>query len=266
MAQDVSIDWPDKTWNPVRGCTRRSPGCDRCYAAAFAERWRGIPGHPYEKGFDPRAVEERLGEPFTWTRPCTVLVSSMGDLFHEAIPDEHVARVFEAMRLADWHVYHVLTKHAERLQRFVRRHCGKAGPPPHVRLGVSAEDRRHGAARLAKLRATPAGLRFLFLEPLLEDPGKLDLAGIGWVLVGGESGPGARPLRREWVVSVQKQCRLARIPFFFKQWSGARRGEAGRELDGRTWDQVPRLPELTVPPRAERRRRLEELRGADLVP
>jgi protein gp37 len=266
MAGANSIDWADRTWNPVRGCTRVSPGCDRCYAAAFAERWRGVAGHPYERGFDGRPVEEKLAEPFTWTDSKKVIVASVSDLFHEEVPDEHVARVFDSMQLADWHVYHVLTKRAERMRSFVRRRFGKSPPPPHVRLGVSVEDRKHGLPRLAKLRGTPAALRFLFLEPLLEDIGTLDLADIGWVLVAGESGPGARPLQREWVLSVRKQCRAAGVPFFFKQWSSVRLGEAGRELDGRTHDQEPRLPKLAVPPHAERRRRREQLRAADPVP
>jgi protein gp37 len=258
MEKDPSVAWFDITWNPVRGCTKTSPGCERCFAARYAERWRGVVGHAYERGFDVRTVPEKLALPFGWSRSKKVLVASMSDLFHEEIPDEHVARVFEVMLRADWHHYFVLTKRAERMRKLMTQRFGKRGPPGHVWLGVSAEDAKHCTQRGAKLARIAGANRFLCLEPLLGDPGTLDLDGIGWVQAAGESGLGARPAKREWVQSVRKQCRAANVPFFFKQWGGAVHGESGRVLDGKTHDRLPRLAELELPSRKERRRRAEE--------
>ena len=255
MAQDPATAWWDVTWNPVRGCTRTSPGCDHCFAARYAERWRGVAGHPYERGFDVRPVADKLDLPLRWERSQKVLVASMSDLFHEQLSDDYVASALEVLRLADWHHFFVLTKRPERMRRLWRRSFAKR-PPEHVWLGVSVEDRKHGRPRIAKLRSIPAARRFVCFEPLLEDPGKLDLTGIDWVVLGGETGPGARVLEHEWVISVHRQCRAARIPFFFKQWGGPRHGASGRELDGRRHDRLPALPKLRVPGRATRRDRL----------
>src|SRR5690349_1781638 len=256
LETDPSVAWWDVTWNPVRGCSRTSTGCNHCFAARYAERWRGVAGHPYERGFDPRPVPEKLDEPFRWASSKKVLVASISDLFHEDLPDEFVGRVLEVMRLASWHHYFVLTKRPDRMHRFVRRHYADE-PLGNVWLGVSAEDRKHARSRITKLNGTPAVHRFLCLEPLIADPGELDLRAVDWVVLGGESGPGARTLEPEWARSVRQQCRAARVPFFFKQWGGARHGASGRELDGKTPDRLPALRQRAVPSREERLRRRE---------
>ncbi len=255
MSQQSAIEWTDSTWNPVRGCTKVSPGCKHCYAETFAERWRGIPGHPYEHGFDLTLVPHKLEEPLGWTRPRRIFVNSMSDLFHEGVPDSYINRVFRVMELADWHTFQILTKRHERLASFARARAAHHGIGRHIWLGVSVEDRRHGLPRLERLRSVPADVRFLSVEPLLEDLGPLDLRGIAWVIVGGESGPGARPMDPRWVGDIRDQCVKNRVPFFFKQWGGVRKGAAGRELDGRTHDGLPRIRARRVPAPAERARR-----------
>jgi len=256
VSDGSTIEWTDATWNPVRGCTKISPGCKHCYAETFAERWRGTPGHPYEQGFDLRLVPHKLAQPLAWTRPRLIFVNSMSDLFHTNVPDAYVGLVFEVMRLADWHVYQVLTKRADRLRQLSHSLPREHVEAPHVWLGVSVEDRKYGVPRIEQLRQARAAVRFLSIEPLLEDLGTIDLSGIDWVIVGGESGPGARAMRPEWVASIRDQCMEAEVPFFFKQWGGVRKSATGRELDGRTYDEVPRRPrEQLVPIRSERARR-----------
>ena len=259
---DTSIEWTDKTWNPVRGCTPISPGCKHCYAKTFAERFTGVKGHPYEQGFDLRLAPHKLVEPLTWTEPHQVFVNSMSDLFHDKVPEDYIARVWAVMGLADWHVYQVLTKRAPRMRRLVERFVpqrGMVAPPRHVWLGVSVENSKHGLPRIDELRETPAAVRFLSIEPLLEDLGQLDLEGIDWVIVGGESGPGARPMHPEWARSIRDQCAEQGVPFFFKQWGGVRKKKAGRELDGRVYDDQPQLHRAEYPGRREARRRRELL-------
>jgi len=234
-----SIEWTDATWNPVRGCSKISPGCAHCYAETFAERFRDVAGHPYEQGFDLRLVPEKLPEPLRWRTPKMVFVNSMSDLFHEDVPDDYILRVVRIMELANWHTYQVLTKRSERLRDLLTGKLQFAAGLPHIWWGVSVENRRHGLPRMEHLRAAPAALRFLSIEPLLEDLGTLDLEGIHWVIVGGESGWGARPMDKAWVLSLRDQCRNARVPFFFKQWGGVRKSEAGRELEGKTYDEQP---------------------------
>jgi protein gp37 len=243
MSDGSAIEWTDATWNPVRGCTKVSPGCKHCYAQTFAERWRGIPGHPYEQGFDLRLVPEKLSEPTRWKRPRRIFVNSMSDLFQDGVELEFIRRVFEAMRTADWHTYQVLTKRADRMEEVTRELPRELLEGSHVWLGVSVEDRRFGLPRIERLRRVPAGVRFLSIEPLLEDLGTFDLTGIHWVIVGGESGAGARPMKAEWVHSIQRQCQAQRVPFFFKQWGGVQKSKAGRQLDGRTWDELPTVEE-----------------------
>lgn len=257
MSDRSHIEWTDATWNPVRGCTKVSPGCMHCYAGVFAERWRGIPGHPYEQGFDLRLVPEKLFDPLLWARSRTVFVNSMSDLFQEGIPEVFVAEVFGVMRLADWHVYQVLTKRAEQMRELVSRKHHYLEELSHVWLGVSVEDRQYGIPRIEELRQTPAAVRFLSIEPLLEDLGELNLTGIDWVIVGGESGPGARPMEASWVHSIRRQCQDSGVPFFFKQWGGVQKRRNGRSLDGRLYDEFPDACELVVPQRVERKRRLE---------
>ncbi|AMV39643.1 DUF5131 family protein [Planctomyces sp. SH-PL62] len=239
MSDKTKIEWTDATWNPVRGCTKITPGCAHCYAETFAERFRGVPGHPYEQGFDLRTAPHKLLDPLRWTKPRMVFVNSMSDLFHKDVAGDYVRRVAEVMRVANWHTYQVLTKRSERLAASLAGELRDLAREPHVWWGVSVENRRHGLPRIDHLRNAPAALRFLSVEPLLEDLGEVDLSGIDWMIVGGESGHGARPMAKEWVAGLRDQCAVAGVQFFFKQWGGVRKGRAGRELDGRTYDEVP---------------------------
>jgi protein gp37 len=246
MSGKSKIEWTDATWNPVRGCTKISSGCKHCYAEVFAERFRGVPGHPYERGFDPRLVPEKLEEPLHWKTPRLVFVNSMSDLFHATVPDDYIVRVAEVMSAANWHTYQVLTKRSERMQDLLNSELKFAAGSSHIWWGVSVENRKHGLPRVGHLRAAPVRVRFLSIEPLLEDLGMVDLSGIHWVIVGGESGRGARPVRREWVLSLKNQCWNAGIPFFFKQWGGVQKAKKGRTLNGRTYDEMP--PTLSLAP------------------
>jgi protein gp37 len=251
MSEHSSIEWTDATWNPVRGCTKVSPGCAHCYAETFAERFRGVPGHPYEHGFDLRLVPEKLGEPLRWRQPRMIFVNSMSDLFHKDVPDDYVVAVARVMMLAPWHTFQVLTKRSERLRELLASKLAFAAHEPHIWWGVSVENRKHGVPRIAHLQAATAAVRFLSIEPLVEDIGQIDLSGIAWVIVGGESGAGARPMQPAWVRSVRAQCRRAGVPFFFKQWGGPRKSLAGRKLDGRTYDEMPpaaHSPVSEIPP------------------
>jgi protein gp37 len=235
----TKIEWTDATWNPVRGCTKISPGCTHCYAETFAERFRGVPGHPYEQGFDLRLVPEKLADPLRWKKLRFIFVNSMSDLFHKDVPDDYVLDVVRVMQRADWHTYQVLTKRSERLRDLLHTKLRPFADLPHVWWGVSVEDRRHGLSRIEHLRAAPARVRMLSVEPLLEDLGALNLDGIAWVILGGESGHGARPLDLDWVRSVRDQCQRAGVAFFFKQMLEGRRKVSLPTLDGRQWAEVP---------------------------
>ena len=250
MSLNSHIEWTDATWNPVRGCTKISPGCKHCYAETFAERFRGVPGHPYEQGFDLRLVPEKLTEPFSWRSPKLVFVNSMSDLFQQGVPDEYADAVSQVMTTASWHTYQVLTKRSERMKNLLSGRLRFAAERENIWWGVSVEDRKYGLPRIDDLRKSPAKIRFLSIEPLLEDLGKVDFSDISWVIVGGESGPGARPMKKEWVTSIRDQCRSQRVPFFFKQWGGVRKVKNGRSLDGRTYDEYPRRVASPVPDRA----------------
>jgi protein gp37 len=239
MSDHSKIEWTDATWNPVRGCTKVSPGCAHCYAETFAERFRGVPGHPYEHGFDLRLVPGKLEDPLRWSKPRMIFVNSMSDLFQSGVPDEFIAACVRVMEQARWHVFQVLTKRSLRMRDLLATKLHAAGRLPHIWWGVSVENRKHGMPRIDHLRAAPAAVRFLSIEPLLEDIGPIDLAGIDWVIVGGESGAGARPMRPEWVISIRDQCLRAQVPFFFKQWGGVRKSQNGRDLEGRTYDEMP---------------------------
>ncbi|HVO01623.1 MAG TPA: phage Gp37/Gp68 family protein [Candidatus Cybelea sp.] len=255
MAGSTTIEWTDATWNPVTGCTKISAGCDNCYAERFAERFRGTPGHPFETGFDLTLRPERLEQPLKWRRPQMIFVNSMSDLFHKEIPQEFIAKVFDTMEQATWHTFQVLTKRSSLMGKFLRRRYGETRGPAHMWFGVSVEDGTK-LSRVEHLRTAPAGVRFLSIEPLIGPIGKLDLTGIDWVIVGGESGPKARPMAADWAREVRDQCSAARVPFFFKQWGNwaPRRSSqmkskeelrrmtkkaAGRHLDGRIWDERP---------------------------
>jgi protein gp37 len=233
VSDNSAIEWTDATWNPVTGCTKVSPGCAHCYAETFAERFRGVAGHPFEQGFDLALRPERLELPLAWKRPRLIFVNSMSDLFHEDVPTDYVARVFDTMRMASQHRFQLLTKRPQR--------AAELAPvlpwPENVWMGVSVENQRW-TCRVDQLREIPAAVRFLSCEPLL-GPLELDLKGIHWVIAGGESGPRARPMKPDWVRGIRNQCAAAGVPFFFKQWGahnehGRRVGKsrAGRLLDG----------------------------------
>ena len=239
MSVNSAIEWTDATWNPVRGCTKISPGCKHCYAQTFAERFRGVKGHPYEQGFDLRLVPEKLAEPLRWRTPKMIFVNSMSDLFHDAVPDDYISAVAKVMVKANWHTYQVLTKRSERIKKLLNSKISFAAQQPHIWWGVSVEDKKYGVPRIQHLQSARAAVRFLSVEPLLEDVGKLNLSGISWVIVGGESGVGARPMKKEWVTSLRDQCHASDVAFFFKQWGGVRKSETGRRLDGKTYDEFP---------------------------
>lgn len=225
MADGSAIEWTDATWNPVTGCTKISRGCDNCYAARFSERFRGVAGHPFEAGFDLTLRPERLMQPLGWKRPRMVFVNSMSDLFQKEIPKAYVDSVFDTMERANWHTYQVLTKRSSLLQKFINARYRKDPAPQHIWLGVSVEDEK-AATRIAHLQAANAGVRFLSIEPLLAPVGKLDLTGIAWVIVGGESGPRARPMDAQWVIDIRNQCVRAGVAFFSSSGGAARLRQA----------------------------------------
>jgi protein gp37 len=255
MSQHTSIEWTDASWPVTTGCDDTSPGCLNCYAkrgsfrlaanpnpkvaAAYAGTAERRDGGPIRWTGRLNLMHDRLDWPLAWTKPQRIFVGNMSDLFHPAVPVDFIEAVARTMRRADWHTFQVLTKRSERMRDLLRGPLRSFADLPWIWWGVSVEDRRHGLPRVEHLREAPAAVRFLSVEPLLEDLGVIELTGIGWVIVGGESGPGARPMEREWVVSVRDQCHAAGVPFFFKQWGGVRKGEAGRTLDGHTHDVMP---------------------------
>jgi protein gp37 len=239
MSIQSEIEWTDATWNPVRGCTKVSPGCKNCYAERFAERFRGVKGHPYEQGFDLRVIPAKLEEPLSWKKPKQIFVNSMSDLFHDDVSSEYIERVAEVMVSANWHTFQVLTKRSERMRDLLNSRLRSVRSHQHIWWGVSVEDRKYGLPRINHLRESGAAVRFLSIEPLLEDLGELNLTRMDWVIVGGESGFGARPMSKDWVLSIQRQCRQNHVPFFFKQWGGVQKSKKGRLLNGKTFDEMP---------------------------
>lgn len=234
MAANSPIEWTQATWNPVTGCDKISPGCAHCYAERMARRLHAMGQRNYVDGFQVRTHEHMLEHPMRWKRPLRIFVNSMSDLFHPSVPLEFIERVFDVMNRADWHQYQVLTKRSDRLREL----SGSLRWRSNIWMGVSVENSRH-AFRIDDLRRTPAPVKFLSLEPLLGPLPALDLTHIDWVIVGGESGPGARPMNPDWVVDIQRQCAQAGTKFFFKQWGGVFKNRTGRELSGRTWDEMP---------------------------
>lgn len=247
MSYKSSIEWTDATWNPTRGCTKISAGCKNCYAETLAERFRGVPNHPFEFGFDLKLIPEKLYDPIKWQTPKKIFVNSMSDLFHKDIPDDYIYKVFSIMKIADWHTYQVLTKRPERMKKMFDSTLSEFSNLSHIWLGVSVENRKQGIPRINLLRNTNVSIRFLSIEPLLEDLGILDLKNMNWVIVGGESGNHARPMEESWVISIQKQCQKAKVPFFFKQWGGVRKHLTGRELRGNYYNELPKYQMNTVP-------------------
>jgi protein gp37 len=238
MADGTAIEWTDATWNPVTGCTKISAGCDLCYAERFSERFRGVAGHPFETGFDLTLRPERLEQPLSWRQSRMIFVNSMSDLFHKDIPTEFVNRVHDTMEQARWHIFQVLTKRSSLMRSFLQTRYGNRRGPLHIWFGVSVEDGTK-LSRVRHLREAPAGVRFLSIEPLIGRVGKIDLTGIDWVIVGGESGPRSRPMDADWVREIRDQCLEQGTAFFFKQWGGLRPKSGGRELDGREWSDFP---------------------------
>ncbi len=241
MAEKSSIEWTNSTWNPITGCTKISPGCDFCYAERFSERFRGVKDHPFQDGFDLSLRPKRLRQPLSWSKPRMIFVNSMSDLFHKEIPTSFIDQVFETMEQADWHIYQILTKRSVLMRKYINKRYGDASAPEHIWIGVSVEDAKR-SSRIRHLQQAAVSIRFLSVEPLIGEPGSLDLDGIGWVIVGGESGPKARPVEERWVKSVRDQCVEQGVPFFFKQWGGFRPKSNGRLLDGREWNEFPRVP------------------------
>ena len=239
MAQKSKIEWTESTWNPVTGCTKISPGCKNCYAERFALRLKAANNPSYINGFQLTLHERVLCLPFKWHKPQSIFVNSMSDLFHEGVPDEFIFTVFNIMNQANWHRFQILTKRSDRLLKL----SPKLNWAPHIWMGVTVEDSEH-AYRVNQLRQTRAAIKFLSLEPLLGPISTLNLAGIDWVIAGGESGPYARLMEPHWATSVRDQCQDYKVPFFFKQWGGVRKKKAGRELDGRTWDEMPLIRPL----------------------
>jgi protein gp37 len=238
MADSTQIEWTDSTWNPVTGCTKITAGCDFCYAERFSERFRGVEGHPFQKGFDLTLRPERLKQPLQWRQPRRIFVNSMSDLFHKEVPREFIHSVFDTMEQATWHTFQVLTKRSSLMARFLRGRYGEGAAPAHIWLGVSVEDAKN-AVRLKHLKAAQATIKFVSFEPLIGSVGAIDLKGIDWVIVGGESGPRSRPIKEEWVLEIRDQCKADKVAFFFKQWGGLRPKSGGRRLKGREWNQYP---------------------------
>ncbi|HUR40765.1 MAG TPA: phage Gp37/Gp68 family protein [Verrucomicrobiae bacterium] len=244
MSTISSIEWTERTWNPVVGCHKISQGCKNCYAEVMSRRLRAMGSSAYQQPFTKvRLLPERLAEPLQVRKPAMWFVNSMSDLFQKDVPDAFIAKTFETMREASWHTFQVLTKRPARMARYFSEH---AAPSTNVWLGTSVENKKQGLPRIAELAKIKANIRFLSIEPLLEDVGSIDLSGIHWVIVGGESGPQARPIKIEWIRSIYKQCRAQRVAFFFKQWGawgadGIRRskGANGRQFKGRTWNEMP---------------------------
>jgi protein gp37 len=241
MGTNSHIEWTEATWNPVTGCTKISPGCKHCYAERMSRRLKAMGQRNYRNGFQVTLQPHMLEAPLHWKRPQLIFVNSMSDLFQEEVPEEFVQQVFAVMRRAHWHRYQILTKRADRLLELDARLRWE----PHLWMGVSVESDDY-KFRIDRLRKTNAAVKFLSLEPLLGPLSSLNLRGIDWVIVGGESGPGARPMDRDWVLDIRDQCQFARVPFFFKQWGGVQKSRTGRELDGQTYDEMPDSEAVTT--------------------
>lgn len=238
MAENTAIEWTNATWNPVTGCTKISPGCDNCYAERFSERFRGVNGHPFENGFDLTLRPERLDQPLRWRKPKMIFVNSMSDLFHKNVPAQFIDAVFDTMKQANHHTFQVLTKRSSRMRDYINDRYLGSDVPANIWLGTSVEDGTK-LSRVQHMQQMAAAVRFLSIEPLIGPLGEVDFSGIHWVIVGGESGPRARPMQHEWVLDIQRQCSTAGVAFFFKQWGGFRPKSGGRKLEGREWNEFP---------------------------
>ena len=247
MATTSKIEWTEQTWNPTTGCTKISPGCAHCYAETMAFRLQAMGANGYENAFKLRVIPERLNDPLKRKKPTVYFVNSMSDVFHEGVPFEYIDLIFETIAKTPHHTYQILTKRADRMAEYF----ASRNVPQNAWLGVSVEDKKYGVPRIDYLRKVNSHIRFLSVEPLLEDVGELNLKDIHWVIVGGESGGKARPMKPEWAESIRDQCEEAGVAFFFKQWGGwgadgVKRAKKhnGRELHGRTWDEMPAIQQL----------------------
>jgi protein gp37 len=243
MADSTQIEWTDSTWNPVTGCSKITEGCNFCYAERFSERFRGVDAHPFENGFDLTLRPARLAQPLLWKKPRRIFVNSMSDLFHKDVPTSFIDAVFDTMETANWHTYQILTKRSSLLAKFLRQRYGDHRAPSHMWFGVSVENKRN-AVRLGHLKSAKASVKFVSFEPLIGSMGHIDLTGIDWAIVGGESGPRSRPMHEEWAVEVRDQCKRDGVAFFFKQWGGVRPKSGGRLLRGREWNEYPATNKL----------------------
>jgi protein gp37 len=241
MATKSTIEWTESTWNPITGCTKISPGCKYCYAERMAKRLKAMGQANYSGGFKLSLQEHAVELPLTWKKSRTIFVNSMSDLFHKAVPLEFILQVFDVMCRADWHLYQILTKRSERLLEL----DSQLSWPSHIWMGVSVENSDY-VYRIDHLRQTNAQTKFLSLEPLLGPLPDLNLTGIDWVIVGGESGPGARPMKPDWVMDIRDQCIATRVPFFFKQWGGVQKSRNGRLLEGQIWDEMPEMKRTSL--------------------
>jgi protein gp37 len=238
MSDKSAIEWTDATWNPVTGCSQISPGCDHCYALAFAERFRGVNGHPYQQGFDLKLWPQRLALPLRWKDPRRIFVNSMSDLFHEAVPDDYIRSVFDVMGSADWHIFQVLTKRPKRMADM----APSLSWAKNIWAGTSIELDRYTWRANFYLRRVPAAVRFVSAEPLLGALPSLELDHLHWLITGGESGPHHRPCDPDWVRDLRDRCQGSDVAFFHKQWGGRTPKSGGRLLDGRMWDEIPIWP------------------------
>lgn len=245
MGDKSPIEWTDASWNPSTGCSKVSPGCRNCYAERLSARLKAMGNPKYAKGFKFTLHEDALELPFKWRTPKKIFVNSMSDLFHEFMPDDFLDQCFEVMTRADWHIYQILTKRPDRMLKFVENY-GKI--PDHIWLGTSVESRLY-VPRIETLRKVPCKTRFVSFEPLLGPVGKVNLKGIAWAIVGGESGPRHRDIRAEWVREIRQQCKQQKVAFFFKQWGGRTPKSGGRLLDGREWNEYPKIRQIAVFPR-----------------
>lgn len=241
MSSNSPIEWTGSTWNPVTGCDKISPGCKHCYAEKLAVRLQRMGQANYKNGFDLTLQDHMLERPLAWKKPRTIFVNSMSDLFHKDVPLAYIQKVFEVMGRASWHTFQVLTKRADRLALL----SPKLTWANNIWMGVSVENKKY-IKRIDDLRSVDSTIRFLSLEPLLGPLPSLNLKGIDWVIVGGESGPGARPIAEEWILDIREQCKLANVAFFFKQWGGVQKKRTGRMLEGRTWDEMPPASQLNL--------------------
>lgn len=245
MANGTQIEWTDATWNPVTGCSKITAGCDNCYAERFSERFRGVSDHPFENGFDLTLRPARLTQPLTWKSSRRIFVNSMSDLFHKEVPQTFIDKVFDTMEKANWHTFQVLTKRSSLLSRYLNQRYRSDLAPSHIWLGVSVEDAKN-AVRIKHLKAARASVKFVSFEPLIGPVGQIDLSGIDWAIVGGESGPRARAMEEAWALEVRDQCRAQNVAFFFKQWGGVRPKSGGRKLKGREWNQYPKIQSTAI--------------------